>query len=90
MKTTQPPPKPSTPISVETATRSEISDANDDNLLAFRLNVNREFHRLVWGTRDNFRRMGDLVRHRLRWSQTEIETRRPRRYSVTSTPSADS
>lgn len=89
METTQHPPRPSAPISVDTATRSEISDLDDDDLLAFWLNANNEFHRLVWGSPGDFRRMGDLVQRRVEWSQTEIENR-VRQSRVASTSSADS
>ena len=89
MDTTQPPPKPSAPCSVDTATSSEISALDDDDLLAFWLNAIREFNRLVWGIPENFHRMGDLVQHRVQWSQTEIESRL-RQSRVTSTSSADS
>ena len=89
METTQPPPRPSAPCSVDTATRSEISALDDDDLLAFWLNAIREFNRLVWGTPENFRRIGDLVQHRVQWSQTEIEGRL-RQLRATSTSSADS
>lgn len=90
MDTTQPPPASPAPISVETATRSEISDLNDDDLLAFWLNASKEFHRLGWGSPEDFRSLGDLVQRRVQWSQTEMESRRQGKSSTTSTPSGDS
>ncbi len=87
MKPTPPTPPPA-PLSVHTATRSEISALNDDNLLAFWLKANQEFNRLVWGSSADFRRTGLLVELRLEWSRAEID-HRLRQSSVTSTPRAD-
>ena len=75
-------------MSAETATKSEISALNDDELLAFWLKASQEFDRLAWGSSENFRLRGYLVARRVTWSRGELDHRHGDQTSSTS-PTAD-